>query len=126
MNKLLIASVVLAAVFAKGLALNCYVCGACNTPTNEFTCNSGNTTGFVDKCVKTTTTTAGISVIGRSCIFTSSSLSTTANGCTSTTVSSISTEICYCDTDLCNGSRTVKFSIALTALIVGVVAKLLA
>nr|XP_039274443.1 uncharacterized protein LOC120348399 [Styela clava] len=127
MNKQLIIWVFLAAVFAKGLSLQCYVCTNCDTPSNLQNCTSaegsGATANFVDKCLKTTLTANGATTTSRACQFVDSSV---PNVCAAATQGSGTGTACYCDTDLCNGSDALKFNIVLMVMLTGIVARFFA
>ncbi|XP_039274673.2 uncharacterized protein LOC120348582 [Styela clava] len=119
MQKLFLFSLIVAAIWHQGLALNCYECTNCNSVSSchEKTCT--DTTGLTTMCIKSEGSVAGITTISRACGY------GTSTNCSSSTLLGITGTVCYCDTDLCNGAEAVNISVMMGTLIAGILARIL-
>ncbi|XP_037783147.1 prostate stem cell antigen-like [Penaeus monodon] len=70
-------------------AIKCYECATGTDCKKEVNC-----TGV---CTKTSTTTAGVTVSTKAC-----STVKLENGCKDSTIAGVTSNICVCDSDLCN------------------------
>ncbi|XP_042870610.1 U-scoloptoxin(05)-Cw1a-like [Penaeus japonicus] len=84
----------------SGEAIKCYECLNSNDCQKEVEC--------AGSCTKTTTTTAGVAANARAC-----SPVKLENGCKESTVAGIKSNLCACDSDLCNAGVVTHVAIPL-------------